>query len=132
MKLSTLRNKSVKCSLPFGEETLSFTHNPARFTPRFYQELLPEDSERKVGDLAVFVNALVSEWDLVPTDDDIEQFKEDEIDVTALQIVAGCPFPLSVDALCVLPVEFLGAVVGAINEANRPNESSSAASSYGS
>jgi hypothetical protein len=111
MKLATLRNKSVKCSLPFGEETLSFTHNPARFTPRFYQELLPEDAERKVGDLAVFVNALVSEWDL--TDD------------------TGLPYPLTVAALCELPVEFLGAVVGAINEANRPNESSSATSSYG-
>jgi hypothetical protein len=110
MKLSTLRNKSVKCSVTLGDDTLNFTHDPSRFTPRFYQEVLSEDGTGKARDLAVFLAALVTEWDL--TDD------------------AGAPYPLTVDALCDLPVEFLGEVVKSINETNNPKPTSSAASSY--
>jgi hypothetical protein len=110
MKLSCLRNKAIKASLTIGDDCLNFTHDPSKFTVRFYQNLLGDNDESKLEGLAIFVSTVVTEWDL--TDD------------------AGSPYPLTVPALSELPIDFLNQVVGKIHEDNNPKASSSAASSY--
>lgn len=109
MKLATLTSKTFATSIDFGEgEVLHFSYNPAKFTTRFYQEITHEDGKNNVADLAVFVNALVTEWDLQGED--------------------GVTVPLTVDSLATLPLKFLGQIVEKINEDNNPNKSSSAPS----
>ena len=111
MKLSELTDRTKRITVTFGSEELWVDYRPGALTPAM-QDVFVELQERAASgseaDRSVamveatvgLVETLVAAWDLTDGPD---------------------PVPVTADVIRSLPVDFLNAVVGAIQESMRPD-----------
>ena len=129
MKLAAIKvGKQIESFIKFGEESLNFIHDPTKFTPRLEIELGHDgdESKRSTMDLAKYISTIVTKWDLIADEESVQELGASK--AVELGVVVGEPWPLTTEALCYLPIEFLGKIVEKINDANDPNANSSAPS----
>lgn len=123
MKASCIKNLKTPATIDFGGgNILNFVHNPAAFTPRLEMLINKPEDQQTTGDLALFVSIVVVQWDLVADAESVAEIPN----AAELNIVADKVWPITQEALCELPIEFLGQLVKRINQDSNPNASSSA------
>lgn len=128
MKARAIKNKPVPAAVDFGDgDVLNIVHNPAAFTPRLEMMISRPEQEQTTADMAMFLHLVLVSWDLEADAETVAELTADvgKERVKELGIKAGEVWPLSAEALCELPIKFLGQVIQRINQDNTPNANSS-------
>ena len=105
----TFEGEEKPLKVEWADDVVNLTYNPNRVTGELLQSIAEMDSDRRVGTLAAQVCAVVTSWDVLERDPEPDEATDD------------VPrYPLEPTQVAKLGAAFLGALLEAVQEDQRP------------